>query len=66
LIIFNQLLAGSQHIGIFCLEMRFDQTLLHKTHDFGQIQNTLDQNSGLNVRNEVKDLNKATLKPHLE
>jgi hypothetical protein len=37
--------------------MHFDQTLLHKTHDFGQIQNPLDQDSGLNARNEVKDLN---------
>jgi hypothetical protein len=29
--------------------MNFDQIWLHKTHDFGQIQNSFDQDSGLNA-----------------
>jgi hypothetical protein len=29
-------------IYLFCLRIYFEQTRLHKTHDFGQIQNPID------------------------
>jgi hypothetical protein len=52
-VFFNKRLAcivtGSQPIGLFSLGIHFDQTQIHKTNDFNQIQNLLDQDSGRNA-----------------
>jgi hypothetical protein len=42
------IVSGSQLIGLLCLGTYFFQTRLHKTHDFGQIQNPLDLELGWN------------------